>query len=92
MQVDIGIYVKDVLINLEATVCNVDQGMFLWFNGNILYGILVYHVDDMIWGGTAEFKNSIIAVLEDKFHLGSENSEAFTYVGIKIMQNEDMYW
>ena len=38
------LHVRDVLINLGATVCNVDQGMFLWFNRNILYGILVCHV------------------------------------------------
>ena len=82
--------VKDVLINLGATICSVDQGMFLWFNGNILYGILVCHVDDMIWGGTAEFKDNVITMLKDKFCLGSENSEAFTYVGIEIIQNEDM--
>ena len=44
----------------------------------------------MIWGGTAEFKNSTIAMLKDKFSLGGENSEAFTYVGIKMLQNEDM--
>ena len=62
----------------------------LWFNGNILYGILVCHVDDMIWRGTAEFKDSVFAMLKDKFHSGSENSEAFTYVGTEIMQNEDM--
>ena len=82
--------VKDVLINLGATICSVDQGMFLWFNGNILYGILVCHVDDMIWGATAEFTDNVITMLKDKFCLGSENSEAFTYVGIEIIQNEDM--
>ena len=81
--------VKDILINLGATVCNVDQGMFLWFNGNILYEILVCYMH-MIWGGTAEFKESVIAMLKDKFHLGSKNSGAFTYVGIEIMQNEGM--
>ena len=83
--------VKDVSINLGATVCSVDQGMFLWFNGNILYGILVCHVDDMIWGSTAEFKD-VITMLKDKFCLGSKNSEAFTYVGIEIIQNEGQYF
>ena len=45
----------------------------------------------MIWGGTAEFKDNVIIMLKDKFCLGSENSEAFTYVGIGIIQNEDMF-
>ena len=64
--------------------------MFLWFNGNILYGILVCHVDDMIWGGTDEFKDNVITMLKDKFCLASKSSEAFTYEGIEIIQNEDM--
>ena len=42
------------------------------------------------YGGTVEFTNGVIDVLKDKFRLGSENPEAFIYIGMKIMQNEDM--
>ena len=59
------------------------------YKDNILIGILLCHVDDMIFGGKVEFHKNVIEKLKFIFKFGSEESNAFKYVGIEISQNDD---
>ena len=66
-----------------------DYGVFTWYKNGGLAGILLSHVDDFIWAGTVQFKTVIIDSLCKKFRVGSMDSEGFTYIGIKVEQNQD---
>ena len=81
--------VKEELLNLNAKISNVDPSCFYWTENNILIGILLCHVDDMIFGGTVEFHKNVIEKLKFIFKFGAEESNAFKYVGIEISQNDD---
>ena len=50
---------------------------------------MVCFVDDMLWGGTDEFKAVVIDHLGQTFTIGSKFSQVFTYLGIAIHQNND---
>ena len=54
-----------------------------------LSGILVSHVDDMLWVGTDHFRMSVIEPLRTVFKFGSENSTAFQYLGLELHQHPD---
>ena len=43
----------------------------------------------MVYGGTKQFENNIISKLKNIFKFGTEDCEAFTYVGIDLKQNPD---
>ena len=81
--------VKEELIKLGAIVSSVDPALFFWEDNNNLIGILACHVDDMIWGGNENFKLNIIDKLKNIFTFGSEETDAFTYLGIQLSQDED---
>mgnify|MGYP001796156622 CR=1 FL=1 len=81
--------VREELMKLGAKLSRVDPGIFYWKENDKLIGVLACHVDDMIWGGTDDFKGSIIKKLKEIFHFGSEEVESFTYIGINLTQNTD---
>ena len=81
--------VKEELIKLGANVSSVDPGLFYWKEHYKLVGILACHVDDMIWGGNENFKINVIDNLKNNFMFGSEETKAFTYLGIQLIQNDD---
>ena len=81
--------VKEELIKLRANISSVDPGSFSWKEHYNLVGILVSHVDDMIWGGNKNFKINFMDNLKNTFMFGSEETKAFTYLGIQLIQNDD---
>ena len=62
-----------------------DQGLFTFCNQTEIVGI----VDDIIWAGKPHFTN-IINKFKNIFHIGTENTQAFTYLGMYIKKNGDM--
>lgn len=80
---------REEFIKLNATMCKLDQGIFLWFEEGNLVGIIVCFVDDVLWAGTPSFKLSVIDRIKQIFAISSENSQTFTYIGIEIHQKED---
>ena len=81
--------VKEELIKLGANVSSVDPGLFYWKKHYKLVGILAGHYDDMIWGGIENFKINVIDNLKNTFMFGTEETKAFTYLGIQLIQNND---
>ena len=82
-------HVKEKVIKLGAIVSSVDPGLFYWKENYKLVDIFACHVDDMIWGGNENFKISVIDNLRNTFMFGSEESKAFTYLGIQLIQYDD---
>lgn len=83
--------VKSVMVESGAKMSQVDPAVYYWLNdsGDVI-GVLASHVDDFIWGGTAEFETTVISHVRSKFNIGKEDSHTFQYVGIDTdLVNED---
>ena len=81
--------VREELTRLNGVVSQLDQGIFLFYHSTQLCGIITCFVDDMIYGGDADFEKNIITQLKTIFSIGTENHKTFSYVGIKVNQNDD---
>ena len=81
---------RDELINLKAIKSPADHGLFSWMKDAVLEGILVCHVDDMLWGGTECFIQEVIEPLRSVLSFSTENSVAFKYIGIEVHQHNDL--
>ena len=70
---------RQELTNLNLTPCSLDQGQ----------GILICHVDDILYGGNEQFCREIIPSLEKTFDIGTHSSTSFVYIGISMKQLPD---
>ena len=50
-------------------------------------GILCCHVDDFVWGGTKNFENKVIKLLNETFSISLERCETFKYLGLDVCEN-----
>ena len=66
-----------------------DPAVFYWHDSNGIFGILAIHVDDFLWAGSEEFKDTVIVKLRKQFNVGKEPCESFTYIGLKLSQDEE---
>ena len=66
-----------------------EPSLFYYQNNNSLDGILITHVDDFCWGGTENFRDSIIRSLKKFFPIGTESEQSFTYLGLNITQKQN---
>ena len=65
-----------------------DYGMFHMRVANNLIGLLVMHVDDILWSGTAKFAELVISPLCASFNIGKHAEKEFQYVGVHIAQDD----
>ena len=75
---------REELIKLGAKPCQLDQGIFVWYKNNMAIGIMVYFVDDCLWGGNKKFTQAI-QKLKQTFHIKSEYTQIFDYIGIRLV-------
>ena len=69
-----------------------DNSMFIWHKDNVLEGIMTTHVDDLIYCGTDEWRNTVINKIQSEFKISKFGTRAFRYVGLGIEQNgSDLY-
>lgn len=54
-----------------------------------MQGLVVIHVDDFLWVGTADFKLKVIGGLCKKFDVGKEEHGIFRYIGLEIEHDDD---
>lgn len=79
---------REELTNLGAEPSQYDNGIFFFKNTEI-YGIMILHVDDIMWSGTEEKMKPIINKLKGVFQISHENENAFTYIGVHTSQKPD---
>ena len=80
---------REELTNLNMEPCSLDQGLFTYAPDGVLSGILICHVDDILFGGTEQFCTEVIPSLENTFEIGSRSSSSFVYIGISLKQLSD---
>ena len=79
--------VKNVLEKCRATMSNVGPAVFYWMDGEELEDILACHVDDFIWGGTENFKQTVVQEIQQTFKVGKEESKTFQYSGMELFSD-----
>ena len=52
--------VKNELLSLHYTQSSIDKVLFRFYDGNILAGLFILHVDDFLYVGTDCFKKNVI--------------------------------
>ena len=76
----------DELNKLNAKVSSYDKALFFWHKNGELHGILVVHVDDILWSGSNEFISHVIEPLKKIFKISREHESAFQYTGLNVKQ------
>ena len=80
--------VRDELLKAGCKCSKSDPSVF-FLRTESLQGILISHVDDLLWCGTSVFKSNIVDTIRSIFKIREENVSAFTYVGIEIYQDKN---
>ena len=76
---------REVLNEFGASVSQLDEALYFVHDKNgHLIGVIACHVDDLLYGGTSQFHHEVINNLHDKLEFSSENSSAFTYIGMHV--------
>ena len=83
------IKLKEELEKSGATQCRYDEGLFYVRQNNELIGILSCHVDDILWGGTSVFEETIIWRICKIFFISKYDSQAFQHLGVHLEQGPD---
>ena len=81
--------VREEILKLNGEISALDQGLFIFFRNGKPYGIISCFVDDMIYGGDAEFEENVILKLKATFKISTEGHQAFEFLGINVFQNTD---
>ena len=80
--------VSHELIRLGMERSKYDEALFYLRTNEILFGMIVVHVDDFLFGGTAQFHKSIIEPIKSVFEIGRICRPPLIYLGLEINQTE----
>ena len=71
--------------------CKLDPAVFFQHEtkSSRLGGLVASHVDDVVWAGTKDFSDNVIDQVKSTFNISREHQEHFTYVGLKVEQDQD---
>ena len=73
--------------------CFVDPAMYLNFEAvnekKHIQGIVLSHVDDLLYGGNKHFDKSVMQAVRASFEFSEEESEKFRYIGMNMVQNSN---
>ena len=85
-------HLQEVLSELNVYPNSLDEGLFFAKSKTTgeLIGIIACHVDDLLFGGTDEFHLQVIKPLRVALEFGTENSGAFTFIGMHVTQHTEM--
>ena len=67
--------IKSLLCNLGCAMATCDPAVFFLREENRLLGLLVVHVDDVIWCGSEEFERKITQPVRSTYKIGKEATD-----------------
>lgn len=82
---------KQHLINSGCQISKLDKTLFSFYEDNKLTGILVTHVDDVLYSGTTRFQDQIIKALFKTFKISAEHRDSFRYLGLNVSQDRETH-
>ena len=76
---------------LEAGCVNskLDKSLFCYYVNNKLCGLIVSHVDDLLYCGNTKFRTEVIQHVRKTFKISRMHSGTFTYLGWDIQDLDD---
>ena len=78
---------RDRLIEAGCVISVLDQSVFRYYDErNNLCGIIVTHVDDLLYAGNTKFQREIMRQVLSCFKISRMNGKDFTYLGWSINQ------
>ena len=81
--------VNKELTKLGCTRSKLDYGVYYYWVGGQLEGIVMVHVDDLIYAGTTRFQRKVIGEFTNMFTAGSQDHTDFVYVGWHLRQSTE---
>ena len=81
--------VIEVLRSLNMKLSQYDKAVALYHEGDDLNGMIIIHVDDLLYFGSESFLRSVMEPFKAKFQISREEAGAFKYVGISVKQAKD---
>ena len=82
---------KDHLIKSGCVMSKLDKTVFRYYENNKLLGILVTHVDDVLYSGTTRFQDQIIKKMFQTFKISKEHRDSFRYLGLNVSQDPESH-
>ena len=79
---------NETLIELGMKACSMDRAVYR-FGRNSIQGIIMVHVDDILYSGDKIFLEKVIFPFKKIFKISREDSVAFKYLGINITRHKD---
>ena len=79
---------KAVLLELGGVCSVIDHAMFMWYDAETLIGHLVAQVDDLTYGGTDRWLNSVIKTVKEKLKISAQSDSSFKYIGLNVVQSD----
>ena len=80
--------IESELAILNVKVSKFDPALFYFVKDGALHGVLVVHVDDFLYGGTAFFYEQVIKKLFEVFVVGCAETKCMRFLGYDLVQNE----
>ena len=80
--------IREELLSLNAQPSKLDNGIFFFYEDDLL-GLVILYVDDIMWSGIEAYMKPIITKLKLSFKISHEDDDSFSYVGLKIDQDDD---
>lgn len=68
----------------ELVQCPGDEACFVWPGE----GILVFHVDDVLWAGSAKFQSAVVDAIRKQCKIGTDGGCPLTFSGLEIEQKD----
>lgn len=78
---------RETLEKLKMDVSMFDESFFHCQEMDTFCGLIVIHVDDLMFSGNDWFITNVIGQLKNKFKLSTEVESAFVYTGLEIIQS-----
>ena len=79
---------KKKLEEIGFLMCSFDKALFYWKNQNKLQGIVLIHVDDLLYGGSGMFLKTVKTIF-DFFKISKSEMGSCRYIGLDITNDEE---
>ena len=80
---------KEHLIKVGCIMSQLDKTVFRYYENNKLGGILVTHVDDVLYAGNTKFCQIVIKSIMKTFKISRHHAGAFSYLGLNVSQDPE---
>ena len=80
---------REEILKLGCKELTGDGAFFHMHKNGELIGLVGTHVDDLIYGGTPEFEQTVITPLMNTFNISKTDHESFVFCGMSLRQNSD---